>query len=251
MANKSVENSSPISIYEEITAQIKTGEYFKDALDWYTIKFIQPVTHRSFFILVTIVSVITSISSLMILNSILPVVQVLPIVMPNKAMADYRFELRQIGQKEENPNVSVIKYLSGKYIQIREDYSFSQLPIDLEYIKKFSTEQEYERYVAFMKPDRVDSMILKYRNHTKRVIEIKEVVVLPRTADSRLPPNQHRIAAYFLAKEKGPTANPDALWKASLDVRFSDVVFYKDTQKFAPMDFVVTRYEAQQVEAKK
>lgn len=250
MAKQAPENTSA-GVYEEITAQIKNGQYFKDAIDWYTIKFVQPVTHRSFFILVTTVSVITVLLSLSILFSVLPTIEVLPIVMPNKSMADYRFQLRQIGKAEEDPNISVIKYVAGKYIQLREDYEFSHLEVDLDYVKRFSTEEEYARYVNFMKPDRADSMILKYRNHTKRIIELKEVVVLPRTADSRLPPNQHRIAAYFIAKEKGPTAGENTLWKASLDVRFSDVVFYKDTQKFAPMDFMVARYEAQQVEAKK
>jgi type IV secretory pathway component VirB8 len=250
MPDKTTPNSS-VGVYEEITAMVRSGQYFKDAVDWYALKFIQPVTHRSFFILVTIVSVITSVASLSILTSILPVVEVLPLIRPNKAMADYRFELKKIGKEGEDPNISVIKYLSSKYIQLREDYDFAQLSVDLDYVKRLSTEEEYKRYVDLMKPDRAESLILKYRNHTRRVIEVREVVLLPRSPESRLPPNQHRIAAYFLAKEKGPVAGEDTLWKASLDVRFSDVVFYKDTEKFAPMDFIVTRYEVQQVEAKK
>lgn len=250
MGKEKPENSTA-NVYEEITAQVKSGEYFKDALDWYTIKFVQPVTHRSFLMLVTVVSVMTMIASFTILTSVLPIVEVLPIVVPNKSMANSRFELIKIGSQEEDPNLSVIKYLAGKYIQLREDYEFTQLEVDLEYMKKFSTPDEYERYVAFMKPDRADSMILRYRNHTKRAIELKEVVVLPRSPDSQLPPNQHRVAAYFVAKEKGAGAGEDTLWKASLDVRFTDVVFYKDTRKFAPMDFMVARYDSQQVEAAK
>jgi type IV secretory pathway component VirB8 len=240
------------SIYEEITATIRSGQYFKDAIDWYTIKYIQPVTHRSFFLLVTTFSVFFSLAALRILSSILPIVETLPIVVENESMVDDYLHLKKLGNELEDPNVSVIRYLTGKYITVRETYEFDKIQSTLAFLKAFSSPEEYQKHVNYMKPESPESPILKYRNHTKRIATLskeggKDMVTIIKDPNLRLPPNMHRLVAVFTAKETGPVASSTTAWKVSLDVRFSDVVFYKDKEAFSPMDFMVTRYELEQV----
>jgi type IV secretory pathway component VirB8 len=240
------------SIYEEITANVRSGQYFKDAVDWYSIKYIQPVTHRSFFILITTFSVLFSLAAFYILNSILPIVEELPIVVENESMVDDYLHLKKLGNEFEDPNVSVIRYLTGKYIAVRETYDFDKIQSTLAFINAFSSPEEYQKHVNYMKPETPESPILRYRNHTKRIATIskeggREMVTLIKDPNLRLPPNVHRLVAFFTAKEAGPVFSSTTAWKVSLDVRFSDVVFYKDKQAFSPMDFMVTRYELEQV----
>jgi type IV secretory pathway component VirB8 len=240
------------NVNEEITENIKSGQYFKDAIDWYTIKFIQPVTHRSYFIFITTFSLIFSFMAFRILSNILPVVETLPIVLETESMADYYMKLQKLGNELEDPNISVLRYMTGRYIIMRENYDFTKLQSNLNFVKNFSSKEEYERYRSYMKPETPESPILKYRSHTRRIVTVskehgEDLVTMIVDPTLQLPPNMHRMVAFFTAKEAGPAAGPETAWKASLDVKFSDVVFYKDKKAFSPMDFEVTRYEVEQV----
>lgn len=212
-------------------------------------KYVYPVTQRTFLAIVTVVSFITAVVAIIILVSLLPLSERVPLAVSVGSRVDEYTGVKYIGKQEEDSNDSVVKYLTGRYIKMRESYDFENLKNIIEYVRYYTEPADFQNYNTFMSTEtNPNSPILVYRNHTKRSIEIIDVVKISREEAGITTPGVQRIVASFKVTEKGLGQEKTSLWKARVDVHFSDVVYYKDTKKFAPLDFKVIHYEAKQVE---
>lgn len=238
------DKNKQVELHRDITGSIKSGEYFKDAQDWYALRFVYPTVQRGFFLLLTVVSVVTAFIAFKVFLSLLPLTTQIPLVVEVGDKATQYSVLRPIGTQTEDPNESLIKYLARHYIEIRESYDFDLLQRNLEFVKLYSNDEAYGVYSRYLNPDdNPDSPVLRFRKHTTREASVGTVQIARRSLLRRVQPGVHRVLVEFETTEQGIKGVKKSYWTAKVDLRFPDVIYYKDEERFSPLEFEVTNYE--------
>jgi type IV secretion system protein VirB8 len=231
------------NLQKDITESIKSGEYFKDAREWYILKYVYPVTQRAFLIFITGLSVIFAIVAIKIFLTFLPLVEVVPIAVDVKSKVDQYVRLKPIGKSKEDPNESLIKYLVMRYIEAREsyDYKAQKEGYKLKYLKDFSSRTVFNEYKSEISFDNAESPILLYKKHTRRIIEPLEVNVLNKKL--KIETGIQKVTAKFRAYEVGRKGIKSSLWLAKMKIEYETAEYSREVKKFSPLHFKINFYE--------
>lgn len=223
-----------------IVQKVEDGSYFKDALEWYSCRYIYPFTSRSAMLLIVIFFIFASYVMLKVTHHDYQHKQYpLPIYAEDEVL--YIPKIKSISTQKEPINISVARYLSSKYVTFREGYNpndFIELlnkEVLLKKIKALSSKKIFNDYQNFMNPDiNPDSPIIFYKGHTQRIISIKNVEFKGH------PFNPDYAIVTYEAYEKTKASNTKTQWKAEVDFMMSDIGQVFD--KKVPLKFIVTRY---------
>ncbi len=236
----------------EIANKIRDGSYYKEAWDWYAFKYIYPVSQRSFFIFITIASVLVTVASIIALYNFYPLRVKVPIAISNPDMTvDYaRLIKMQVGENE-SPDMPIVSYLSQRYVENLEAYHYGEFDKQLTFLKQFSSAPLYTEIDKRYDIRNLDSLVLKYRDHTKRDVRIisHEVEI----GEGFKPTNQteegvlikdvpYRAYVTFETDETNFTGITTRKWQAIVDFTMSPIIFNKENKTFPPLDFRVNNY---------
>ncbi|NCA28896.1 MAG: hypothetical protein EBS92_06460, partial [Proteobacteria bacterium] len=155
-----------------VKESVDSGKYFKDALDWYHLRYITPICDRAYLILTILLLFFMIYVVKTMSDSIFPLVVQQPIFTSAKnAYADKdRFSPRIVKLKPrqgeagfdpriENFDDSVIKYLLINYVQDREQFDFRKAKIE-DVNKKFNVSDAlYQSVMEVMKSDKKEGSI--------------------------------------------------------------------------------------------
>lgn len=224
---------------DDIQAMVKDGSYFRDAIAWYSSKYIFPFTQRaSVLVLAGILAVGVLISldaaktSFVSLN--------IPFPMYAKDQVNFFANIRPLTFKNESIEMSISRYFIGKYVELREGYNyldFSSETKDLIFnkIRALSSHQIYSGYQAYINPDEnPDSPIIRYKNHTARVIKINDINIF---APQGYPED---AIVKFTVTEKSRHESKDTHYEAKMSFLMSDMT--KAFRKLEPLFFIVNKY---------
>ena len=109
-----------------IKASVASGDYFKDARDWYMIRYVYPVCERTIlFFIAGFAGVIFYILTTTIMTS-LPIKEEVPIIIRPTDQSKYFPVIKKLKNSVELQNVdeAVVKYLITEYIKKREGFDF-------------------------------------------------------------------------------------------------------------------------------
>lgn len=235
------------NLHKDITDSIKGGQYFKDALDWYALKYIHPITQRIFLIIITTVSVVMAIVSVNVFFTFLPLVEVVPIVVDVENKARQQTNLKYIGKQEVDSDISLLKYITERYIEARENYIYKDVRDGnkLKYLKESSSRNEFDKYKDYISFENPESPILRYKKNAKRIVQVLEVDL--QTEAGQIKSGKQTITAKFRANEITSSGIKKSVWLAKMDVDYQKVEFAKDVNKFSPLVFKVDNYEVQKL----
>ncbi|NBX53141.1 MAG: hypothetical protein EBT63_05790 [Proteobacteria bacterium] len=173
-----------------VKESVDSGKYFKDALDWYHLRYITPICDRAYLILTILLLFFMIYVVKTMSDSIFPLVVQQPIFTSAKnAYADKdRFSPRIVKLKPrqgeagfdpriENFDDSVIKYLLINYVQDREQFDFRKAKIEdvnkkFNRIKNNSNFREYKNFQIFMSKENPSSPIRFFGKNSKRDIKV-------------------------------------------------------------------------------
>lgn len=240
-------------IDKNITESIKSGEYFKDAREWYSLRYVHPNSHRSFLIMITIASVVMAIISINIFFTFLPLKEVVPIAIELPSKVDQFARLRKIGRQNEDPNESLIKYLIVRYIEAYENYDYEAITKGhkLRYLKESSSRNVFDKYKNFISTENPRSPVLRYKRYTKRIIEPVNINIIKKLDENGIPKKIEdgiqKITVKFRAHEYGPNAGDTTTWLAKIELDYSTVQYSREIKKFSPLNFKVKYYEVSQL----
>ena len=245
-------------INKDITESIKSGEYFKDAREWYAVKYIFPTTQRSFLILVTLTSVFMAFVALKVFFSFLPLREIVPIAIGVKNKVDEVTKLKYIGKKEIESNESLIRYLVVRYIEARENYNYDSVVEGekLQYIKDSSSRKVFDDYKGYISLDNPDSPVLRYRTHTKRDTEVLDTQVIYDSEQQRLnnfkkfETGAYKVLSKFRTNEYAQDDVKTDVWLANIEVFFESVEYSRDLNKFSPLQFKINKYSVSKLSDK-
>lgn len=237
----------------DITESIKSGEYFTDARDWYSRKYIHLISQRSFLIVITVISVLMAVVAIRVLMMFLPLVQVVPIAIEIESKVTEQPKLVPLGQKSyisnnfKDSNEPLIKYLVVRYIEARENYDYDSLVAGdkLKYLKDFSSREVFDKYKQSIAIDNPESPIIRYKKYSRRVIEPLDATLIQ--VGKKIESGVQKVAVRFRSIEVGPQGVKKSLWIAKVEAEYTVVTYSKEIKKFSPLDFKVIHYEVSKI----
>ena len=236
----------------EIADRIRSGKYYKEAWDWYAFKYIYPVSQRSFFIFITLAALLVTVASFVALYNFYPLKIKVPIAISNPDMTkDYAALIKMPVPQNGDVDMPIVEYLAQKYVENIETYHYGEFDKRLVFLKQFSSSPLYIEIEKRYDIRNLDSLVLKFRDHTTRDIRIISHEV--ERGEGFQPTNQtpegaiskdvpYRAYVTFEAEETNFTGVTTRKWEATVDFTMSPIIFDKVNKKFPPLDFRVNSY---------
>jgi type IV secretion system protein VirB8 len=234
-------------VNKAIAEHIDSGKYFEDARDWYISKYVMLFSIRALY---AIIALIIGISAHVIFDSARQdyTVKQYPFSIYAEDELKYFPLIKSIARKKEPINLSVAKYLASQYVELRENYKFSNQVGEekdklLMKISSLSTKKVYRDYLNYMDPNlNPDSPLVVYKNVTQRIVSVKEI-----TSPNNKNVIPDNIEVKFEASEIDKEGNIiKTNWIAEVEFSMSDID--KVFDKTETLNFIVTKYYVRKYE---
>lgn len=162
------------------------GSYFKDALDWYMLRYVSPLCDRTTMMFVSIIGAISIFCLVQIIDGLFPLVEKVPIVIRSKDQSLYTpfiKSLRSSENKDLTVDDAIAKYLLAVYVNDRESYDYRKSEVEdvnrkFNRIKNTSSYSEYKNFQLFMSKDNENSPLNDFGRNVFRTIEVQSVTFI-------------------------------------------------------------------------
>ncbi|MCE3254998.1 MAG: virB8 [Rickettsiaceae bacterium] len=245
-----------------IKASVEDGSYFKDALDWYLLRCVQPVCERTMLFFIAIVTGFISYVLIIAIINALPIRQQVPIVVRAKDQSRYFPVIKKLKDSDQLKNIdeAVAKYLLTGYIQKRESYDFRKSDIQalnnrLNYIKNNSSAQEYAQFQSFLNKDtNPESPLTYFGKDFQRLVDIDSVKFSTKSDDASSEQNNYLVfeevpvnaqISYTLTTKINSVTTSTQKYLAKISFKFSGVA--TERKPNSKLDFIVTSYKIYKV----
>ncbi len=227
-----------------IAKKIESGQYFEDSLEWFIAKYGHIICFRSIMV-ISLLILCAGLGFMIVLSQMTFTVKSYPFPVYAIDEVNYFPNIKSISSEKEPINVSVARYLSGKYVILREEYRFSDQNGELKSIREqkirnFSSFKVFRGYLNLIDPDyNYNSPLIIYKNHTQRVIKVENVTL---RGNSFRPDS---AVVLFKSIEKGRGEEKISYHNAYLEFNMSDIekIFKKESR----LSFVVTNYKTERI----
>lgn len=168
----------------KISEMVKSGRYFTEFFEFYSVKYLYQLTIRSQFLILFALLGFAAFTSFETFKQ--------DYKTSSLAFAIYAVDevkyfpiLKPLATKKESIEVSVARYMIDRYVKLRErydpmDYTEDSATAYQNRIYALSSRQMIDQYQAFINPEtNPDSPILKYKNRIIRNVTIKSINLLP------------------------------------------------------------------------
>lgn len=229
--------------YEDIAAMIKSGDYFKDVTSWYDVKYHNPMVERCFFVVITALASVVIFFSLSATLALFPLSPVDPIVTLISDLAQKQSSIKPIGYTQTDANRMMVRFLSQKYVENREEYVSSRIEPSARWMQQWSSADEYRRYRAVLNPANPNSPISQYERHTSRSIKVNKISVVQVPYEGGSGIVKYNVTTLFDAEVSNVKGSQVSNWKAEMQVVYRPLLVDENTEEVSGMDFVVTEYK--------
>lgn len=173
-----------------VKASVKDGSYFKDGLNWYFFRYVNPFCERTVLLFAGILSCVICYCLYVMIQGAFPLVQRDPIYIYAKDQSLYFPNLIPLkprakgpGSEKYDPAIGTIdeavsKYLISRYISDREAYDFSKSQIEdvnnkFNHVRNTSSEAEYREFQLYMNKDNPNSPILNFGENVVKTVDVQ------------------------------------------------------------------------------
>ncbi len=140
--------------YSEIVASIYDEKlYFQDAINWYCLKYLNAISERTFYIVLSIMSFFICILLYLTIDSIQPLKEQFPVLIMQKDSVNYFSTITPLKPENitYNSNEAILRFLLLNYVRNLFDHDYKRGNIEdlntkLTKIKLYSTDELYQRY---------------------------------------------------------------------------------------------------------
>ena len=223
---------------DNIKEYIETKEYFSDARNWYNWKYMLPLSHRVWLFCTTFATGLVFLALIININKLLPIKQKLTYginVVSNIREGETQAQVIEMKGFEGTsaPHKFIASNLINNYVESREDFDYSQIKKQFEYIRATSTRLVFKRYYNYMSVNNPDSPVMRYQQYATRKININGIKFL----------SDRRVVIKFnsLAKDINGKQFENHLWEAHVSFNMGEVG--KRVPTGTKFKFVVTDYK--------
>lgn len=178
--------------FDFVRSSVKDGSYFKDGLNWYFFRYVDPFCQRTILTFAGILSCVVCYSLYVMIEGAFPLVQKDPIFIKAYDQSLYLPTLVPLKPHEKGPgsekydptiktvDEAILKYLLTIYISDREGYDFSKAEVDdvnikFSRIRNTSSEAQYREFQMYMSKDNPNSPILNFGRDIVKTINVRSV----------------------------------------------------------------------------
>ncbi len=181
--------------FEFVRASVKDGSYFKDGLNWYFFRYVNPFCERTILSCCAIVACIITYCLYVMIEGAFPLVEKRPIIIRSVDQSQYFPNLIPLkphakgpGSDKYDPTITtvdeaILKYLISNYISDREGYDYSKAEIEdvnvkFNHIKNTSSDSQYREFQLYMSKDNPDSPILNFGRNVVRKTQLNSITFI-------------------------------------------------------------------------
>ncbi|GDX36496.1 hypothetical protein LBMAG18_10070 [Alphaproteobacteria bacterium] len=190
LENLANEDKQAVDEYLQFMKQeISQGNYFKDAIDWYILRYVSPICDRTILFIGALISCIVCYIVVGIIKMSFPLVIRDPIIIKAKDQAKYIPKLIPLKPKSsmenfdpdiKNIDEAIAKYLIKSYTIDREEFNFSKAMIEdinikFARIKNNSSSSEFRNFQNFYSEENPQSPIQNFGKNVYKTIEIVDI----------------------------------------------------------------------------
>jgi len=228
---------------ENLKEYIESKDYFKDARSWYNMKYMAPNTHKVWVFYGFLAVTLVFLSLLVNIQNLLPVKRKLTYavsVVSDVSEGETRAQIYEMGEGEGAgaPYQFIATHLLKNYVIMREDFDYSKLKKQFNYVKKNSTRLIFKRFYNYMSVNNPDSPIMRYQQLAIRKININSIKFA----------EDGKALVKFASKAKDISGNEfeDLKWEAMIGFNMGEVGRKASTG--SRFKFVVTDYKLKLLE---
>lgn len=187
------ENEMNQDYFDFVKSSVKDGSYFKDALNWYLVQYVNPICQRAILIFSTIIATIVLFILVELIQNTFPLVEEFPVIIKAKDKSLYFPHLVALKSQDKKEALTVdeaiAKYLLSIYVSDREGYDFSKAEIadvnnKFNRIKNTSSIDEYRRFQIIMSRDNPESPINQFGKDVIKKVRVNSVTFIKKSSDS-------------------------------------------------------------------
>lgn len=213
---------------------VESGEYFKQAKNWYNEIYLLPIVYRSWVFV--IFSILFFFSLVLVLNlyMLFPINQQLRYAITVENTSDYTADITAADFYGNDTYKSIAHVFLTSYVKIREGYDYDDLSDRLMFVKNTSTKVIFNQYNDLLSLDNPNSPLLKLQKYAKRSIFVKDIKFI---SDSE-------VVVRFNAKSNEDNGKilDDSVWEANISF-LMDQIDLKVAEN-ASFNFTVSDYKS-------
>jgi type IV secretion system protein VirB8 len=237
---------------QDVTQRIETGEYYRDALRWYSTMYHSPISERALLLMISSMAVVIILMMLIGLFVLLPVTETKTMIVRVSDSLEKVARVERMSEDlSDDPNAVVMDWYLRSFVEVREGYDVDRQQTYFRRVFTMSSPAVYNAYVAAYK-DPSRSPTVRYERHTKRRIEISDarvnsIEVVEDATGSVAEVVDVKATVDFTAVEKSADEERKSVWRADITFRFNKIHVDQVTGDITPMEFKVTGYESKQL----
>ncbi|MDX2050038.1 MAG: VirB8/TrbF family protein [Rickettsiaceae bacterium] len=214
--------------------KIESGEYFKEAIDWYNKQYLEPFCHRTIFFLIFLYGFTLFVSLFITLFSLFPVHSQVQYAVYVRDESNLQANIIPIEntKTDQESNIVITKIFLSLYVEKMEGYVYEQMNQKLKFLYNTSTTSVYQNYKDYIDISNPKSPLIRFQSSAKRVIKVKSVTL---TSDS----SAKVLFNATTAKDDGKILENQEL---EADIKFTIDKIKKITEKESQFNFVVGEY---------
>jgi type IV secretory pathway component VirB8 len=218
----------------QLNESLRSGEYYRNSIAWYNSIFVFPILPASIYIIIIAIFFGLLITITFNAISILPMSRELVYTIQSDGREQMKASIIKVDDSKSLLNDSIAKLLIKNYIIARENYDYSKLLQQYQYMNNTSSITEYEKFKDYMSLNNINSPILKYKKGAVRTVDISYIKFF----------NDH-IEVFFNAKAISDQnfLLENSSWKVVLKYEMDSI----DINASGEFNFIVTYYYKEMV----
>jgi len=236
---------------QEASVLVESGEYYREAMRWYSTKYHSPIAERALLIIITVGAAVVTLMTIISLFMVLPLVDTKTMIVRVPQSLDRVARVQQLmTDPRGNPNHAVMEWFVSNFVEVRESYDIDKQERYNVRVWALSSQPVYAQYSAYYKG--AESPTRRFERHTKRSVSVRDITVkevesLGRIDGSPAETVDVKATVQFEATELSSREERKSAWVADIAFRFSKIHVDQITGEMTPMEFKVTGYESKQL----
>jgi len=220
---------------EGLREYIESGNYFKDAMKWYSDKYLLPINQKIWFFYSALILVVAITALIINVSKLLPIRQELRYAISISNTHETKAQIMDMNITDTGmtPYKFVANSLLKNYVTNRENYDYNLLDKQFSHIQNSSTRMVFKRFYNYMSINNPDSPVMRYQKYARRNVTITNVKFLSDT-DAIVQFNS-------TSKDGGNNSFENLNWEAMISFQMGDVGMRLPTG--SRFDFTVTDYK--------
>lgn len=196
---------------EKIAELIRGGKYFDEARSWYGAMYIGPISERTFFLIVAVLSGIVAVASIFAVAALMPLSSKPGILVPAGARPEETVQsLLSLRELDKDTDKAIAKFFAAQYVAAREGYSAHTYQGNAAFVQRQSDEATYNVFSAQYSSSNPQSLAATFGEMGTRTVSVISVSLRGDTA---------RVS--FITEDSGVDPALKSQWTAKMDFHYT------------------------------